>query len=100
MIVAIHAYEGIFGGLHGIEDYLVTEVNTLEGAEEIAEDLAYGVVEDYSYNFDEEDLEDPELCWEIYKVTDTKGKNENELSEEYLNDPEAFIEEYSCVQLA
>jgi len=100
MIVAIHAYEGVFGGLHGIEDYLVTEVETLKMAEDIASELAYNVVEDYSNNFEEEDLEDPDLLWEIYEVTDTKGKNEYDLSEEYLNDPEAFIEEYSCVQLA
>lgn len=99
MIVAIHAYEGIFGGLHGIEDYLVTEVKELKAAEDIASDLAYSVVEDYSYNFDEEDLDDPELCWEIYEVTNTKDKDENELTHEYWNDPDTFIEDYGCIQL-
>jgi len=99
MIVAIHAYEEIYGGLHGIEDYLVTEVKDLKIAEDIASDLAYNVVEDYSYNFDEEDLEDPELCWEIYEIIDTKGKTVEKLNIEYHYDSEGFLTEYNCVQV-
>lgn len=100
MIVAIHAYEGIYCGLQGIEDFLVTEAENLKDAECIADDLAYNVIEDYSYRFEEEDLvNDPELLWEIYEVTDTKGKDENELTSEYLNDPESFIKDYSCIRL-
>lgn len=100
MIVAIHAYEGIYCGLHGIEDFLVTEVENLKVAENIALGLANDVIEDYSYNFEEEDLEDPDLLWEIYEVTDTKGKTVNELDGEYWNDPETFIRDYGCVQVA
>jgi hypothetical protein len=97
MIVAIHAYEGIYCGLHGIEDFLVAEVENLKVAEDIALDLANGVIDDYGYDFDEEDLEDPDLEWEIYEVTDTKGKTAEELDEEYHYDPEGFLTEYNCV---
>ncbi len=100
MIVAIHAYEGIYCGLHGIEDFLVTEVENLKVAEDIALDLANGVIDDYGYDFDEEDLEDPDLEWEIYEVTDTKGKTVEELDEEYHYDSEGFLTEYNCVQVA
>lgn len=100
MFVAIHAYECVFCGLHGIEDFFVTEVKTLREAEDTASDLAYGVVEDYSYHFDEEDLEDPELAWEIYEIPDPKGKSVSDLTNEYWNNPEEFLEEYKCVQIS
>lgn len=100
MIVAIHAYEGIYCGLHGIEDFYVTEVDNLKSAERIALDLANDVIEDYGYDFEEEDLEDPDLLWEIYEVTDTKGKTEDELNDEYHYDPEDFLIEHSCIQVA
>ena len=100
MIVAIHAYEGIYGGLHGIENFFVTEVENLKVAENIALGLANDVIEDYEYNFEEEDLEDPDLLWEIYEVTDTKGKTVDELDGEYNYDPEGFFTKYNCVQVA
>ena len=99
MFVAIHAYECVFCGLHGIEEHVVVEVDNFQQAEEWASDLAYGVVEDYSYHFDEEDIDDPELAWEIYEIPDPKGKSASELSDEYWNDPEEFLEKYKCVQI-
>lgn len=36
MIVAIHAFENTYCGLHGIEHYLIVEVDNVQQAEEWA----------------------------------------------------------------
>lgn len=46
-LFAIYAYEEMYMGQHGMHDYMVTEANNLEEAEETARDMAINVVESY-----------------------------------------------------
>lgn len=46
-LFAIYAYEEMYMGQHGMYDYMVTEADNLEEAEEIARDMATNVVESY-----------------------------------------------------
>lgn len=46
-LFAIYAYEEMYMGLHGMHDYLVTEVDNMAEAEETARDMATSVVESY-----------------------------------------------------
>lgn len=48
MIVAIHAFENTYGGLHGIEHYLIIEVDNIQQAEEWASEESREVMESYS----------------------------------------------------
>ncbi len=46
-LFAIYAYEEMYMGQHGMHDYMVTEADNLEEAEEIARDMATNVIENY-----------------------------------------------------
>lgn len=62
MRFVIYAYESTYGGLHGIYDICVTEVNSLDEADDIGETMAYEVIDSYSHLFanDEEDCDEDE----------------------------------------
>ena len=67
MLVYIFAYEDSYGGLHGIYDADVVEVQDMEEANEYGYEMALGVVESYGCFDDNEDIEQ-ELEWRIYKI--------------------------------
>ena len=67
MLVYIFACEGSYGGLHGIYDADVIEVQDMEEANEYGYEMALGVVESYDCFDDDEDIEQ-ELEWRIYKI--------------------------------
>lgn len=76
MVVYIYSDEAIYGGLYGMSDCGVYEVNNLEEANEIGREQAYDVVESYSsisdsydYN-DDDDMEalDESLQWVIWTI--------------------------------
>ena len=67
MLVYIFAYEDSYGGLHGIYDANVVEVQDMEEANEYGYEMALGVVESYGCFEDNEDIEQ-ELEWRIYKI--------------------------------
>lgn len=60
MRFVIYAYESTYGGLHGIYDICVTEINSLDEADSIGETMAYEVIDSYSHLFvsDEEDCDE------------------------------------------
>ena len=62
MRFVIYAYESTYGGLHGIYDICVTEVNSLDEADDIGETMAYEVIDSYSHLFasEEEDCDEDE----------------------------------------
>lgn len=62
MRFVIYAYESTYGGLHGIYDICVTEINSLDEADDIGETMAYEVIDSYSHLFtnDEEDYDEDE----------------------------------------
>ena len=60
-IYLIHAYEGRYGGLYGIEDWNIVTAANLEQAKDIARDMSIDVIESYIgdelYNEAEEEAE-------------------------------------------
>lgn len=111
---AIYAYENMYGGLHGINDYAVIEADSYEMAEKIATELSSDVIDSYiddeeireATGIDEDDefftdeLDDfyaEEIAYDIYTLDESKIRNEislNSYSEEFRDDPYEFIEKY------
>lgn len=62
MRFVIYAYESTYCGLHGIYDICVTEVDSLDEADDIGEAMAYEVIDTYSHLFasEEEDYDEDE----------------------------------------
>lgn len=103
MRFVIYAYESTYGGLHGIYDICVTEINALDEADSIGETMAYEVIDTYShlfanddvYDYDEDDdYEVTSLEWEYARIlpkwdnisTETLNAEAAELGyEEFVN---------------
>lgn len=102
MRFVIYAYESTYGGLHGIYDICVTEVNSLDEVDNIGEAMAYEVIDSYSHLFwsdEEEEDEDEEYEatspeWEYARIlpkwddipTETLSAEAAELGyEEFVN---------------
>ena len=92
MLVYIFACEGSYGGLHGIYDADVVEVQDMEEADEYGYEMALGVVESYGCFDDEEDIEQ-ELEWRIYKIKEGISAEEARAAAR-LHDKEGFVAEY------
>lgn len=60
MRFVIYAYESTYGGMHGISNICVTEVDSLDEADNIGEAMAYEVIDSYSHLFtsDEEERDE------------------------------------------
>lgn len=58
MRFVIYAYESTYGGLHGIYDICVTEINSLDEVDNIGETMAYEVIDTYSHLFANDDVYD------------------------------------------
>mgnify|MGYP006928588689 CR=1 FL=1 len=101
MRVFIYAYEQNYGGLHGIHDMRVCDIDSLDEINEIGLDMALEVIDSYSNLFeseyDDEDYEDPTnfCCWEAYKIKDDIDLSVDELDNicNKLGD-ELFIKRY------
>ena len=87
MIVAIHAYDEIFGGLHGFEDFDVVEVNNEQEAYEIGYDMAYEVINSYWYQY--EDMFDEDVT--------NEGIEED--TDEYESYKEEWIEDIATCEI-
>lgn len=113
MKVFVYAYEGMYQGLHGIEDLDVLEVSdNLEEAEkeindwgrEASEELiySYGLEDEYCNTENEDDEWDItesiyycERGWYAYKVRDDVTLSLDELREKCFNEGKnLFIKEY------
>lgn len=110
MLYAIYAYEGIYGGLHGINDSTIKECNSLEEAEKIGRQLSLDVMEEYDImnelyeDYKEEGTEDQHeeieelmeenVDYEIYLIGNTNNKSFKELLEEFINNKEEFVKTY------
>lgn len=73
MRFVVYAYESIYCGNQGIYNICVTEVNSLEEADDIGEAMAYEVIDSYSHLFETEDSgnEDYETTspeWEYARI--------------------------------
>lgn len=60
MRFVIYAYESTYGGMHGIFNICVSEINSLDEADDIGEAMAYKVIDFYSHLFvsDEEECDE------------------------------------------
>lgn len=88
MLYLIYGCEEEYEGYHGIEDYRIEEFDTREETIRAAEELAYNVIESFSYTlsyYDEimEDDGDFRDCIEIqvYEIRDAQGHTIEELEE-------------------
>lgn len=71
MRFVIYAYESTYCGLHGIYDICVTEVNSLDEADDIGETMAYEVIDTYSHLFTNDEDEEYETTspeWEYTRI--------------------------------
>ena len=76
MRFVIYAYESTYGGLHGIYNICVTEVDSLDEADDIGKTMAYEVIDSYSHLFtsEEEDCDEDGECeatfpeWEYARI--------------------------------
>lgn len=91
MKVLIYAYEGQYQGLHGMYEVEICEVDNIEEAYAIGEDMARDVIDDFDlYN----DCFEEELFCEVYVVSEEyQNLSVNELNN-LLIDCEDFVAEY------
>lgn len=71
MRFVIYAYESTYSGLHGIYNICVTEVNSLDEADDIGETMAYEVIDSYSHLFTNDEDEEYEFTspeWEYTRI--------------------------------
>ena len=71
MRFVIYAYESTYGGLHGIYDICVTEVDSLDEVDDIGETMAYEVINSYSHLFTNDEDEEYEATspeWEYTRI--------------------------------
>lgn len=115
MRVAIHAYDQTYGGLHGIEDYGVITVDSIEEAEEYGSEMSYDVINSYSDIYEEfedsaesdgierdseewndyiDECVQEDIAYNIYLITKETDKSNEELALEFYNDKEEFIKTY------
>lgn len=105
-LYAIHAYEGYFQGLHGIEQWSVTEASNDDEAYEIAHEISEQVIEDYMHYIPElSEIEDDEelseaieedIDYTVYKLTLPTNASLDELNDYIDNDPEEFLKQYGA----
>ena len=116
---AIYAYENMYGGLHGINDYAVVEADSYEMAEKFAAELSSDVIDSYlddeeireAAGIDEDDVfftdEDDKLddfyaediAYDIYTLDESKIRDEislNSYADKFRDDPHEFIEKYKA----
>lgn len=118
MIVAIHAFENTYGGLHGIESHRIIEVDTVEQAEGIAmddsRDVMYSyssIIEEFQESADDEGFEpdseefetyvdeciNDNIGYQIWEVIDRYDTIE-QMEEDFYNSRDEFIKAH-CREL-
>lgn len=98
----IYAYDTMYGGLHGMYDWTIEDVEPSE-AEDIGYQMSIDVIESYSYTHDmPEDCDSEEydewldsmIAYEIYPI---KEEYQNQILEiEENSDIEEIINRYCC----
>lgn len=122
MIYAAFIAEGIYQGLHGIEQREIIEASSLKEAHEIATEMSLELMGSYSVVYEELDAEvqdeidtndrvnwtekrieelkadiyDENVYYDLYKLDEEKIKDKSykDLEEEFYNDIEEFLIKY------
>ena len=92
MLVYIFACESSYGGLHGMYDEDVVEVQNIEEANEYGYEMAEGVVASYDC-FDEDTDIEQELEWRVYKIKEGISADEARAALG-SHDEESFVTKY------
>ena len=114
MLFAIHAYDGIYQGLHGMETRAVVEVIDEQEVREIGYEMSKEVISDYNdiyntfveeadfngideesnewYEYIEEQIEE-DVCYDYWRVKEN-SKSLEDLNQMFCDDPEGFLNEY------
>lgn len=122
MLVAIHAYDQIFEGLHGMESYEVVEVINEEEAKDYAISSSVDIINSYedimreleeeagenidfyidptideeeAYEYALDDRINEDIAYDIYILKDNIIDSLEVLNNKYNEYPESFIEEFS-----
>ena len=122
MLVAIHAYDQIFGGHYGMESYEVVEVINEEEAEDYAISSSVDIINTYedimkeleaeagenidfyidpttdeeeAYEYALDDSINEDVAYDIYILKDNITDSLETLNDKYIRNPESFIEEFS-----
>ena len=113
-LYVVRAYEQIYGGMHGMEDWFVTEVDDLDEVEMEAREASFDVIDSYgeiyeSFESDaelngleegtdeweafieESRLED--IAYDFWEVT-TNKYTIDEIGKILSCDPDGFVDEY------
>ena len=90
MLVYIFACEASYGGLHGMYDEDVVEVQDMKEANEYGYEMAEGVVESYDCF---EKIVEEELEWRVYKIKEGISIEEARAALGSHNE-EGFVAEY------
>ena len=77
MRFVIYAYESTYSGLHGIYNICVTEVSSLDEADDIGETMAYEVIDSYSHLFTNDEDEEYEATYPEWEYTRILSKWDN-----------------------
>ena len=92
MLVYIFACETSYGGLHGMYEEDVIEVQNMEEANNYGYEMAQNVVESYD-GFDEDEDIEQELEWRVYKIKEGISAEEARAALGSY-DEEDFVAEY------
>lgn len=93
MLVYIFACEGSYGGLHGMYNEDVVEVQNMEEANEYGYEMALDVVESYGCFDDDDEVVEEELEWRVYKIKEGISVEEARAALG-SHDEEGFVAEY------
>lgn len=114
MLIAIHAFDNMYGGYHGIEDFFITEVNSAREAYEEAANLSRQVIEDFVdvadfiEDFDPNDSEQVEelgimieedIAYNVQEIVNENKinlykTNDQALLNQFYNDADGFFLRY------
>ena len=122
MLYVIHAFEGIFQGLHGIEIWDICDCSSEEEAYEFMQEDSFILIEEYQDVKDEleeeiernitEDMDQADIdeltekiyaenvSGEVFKINKEKTKDLTfrDLFIKLKNDPDDFITKYCCFE--
>lgn len=114
MIVAIHAFENQYEGLHGIESFCIVEVDNISQVEELAAEESRSIIESYESFLDDfveqaesEGLEEntdeysqyieeciqENIAYRIWEVIKPYGSLK-QMEEDFYNDQYDFVTKY------
>jgi hypothetical protein len=103
-LYAIKAYDMEYGGDNGIVNFQVIEAVDDEEAGEIADEMSREIIADYDIpdeapwiwqdDAELDELIERDVAYKIYKLNVETANSLEELSEEFENNPDAFLKKY------